>query len=211
LVPAVSAASTTNVTWDFTSAKAPAGVPGNYQLSSSPHAGNGVNVTGFVVYWTLPTALRASGSLTAGTFTANLAFQDFGGNAYVFLGYFLGGTFHQLASGSAPIQQAAIVGLTNPIGPVGSSPALYVPLHVIASGSASVAVQISQRATIPQGAYWAIGVSSDHPNYLEVQSALIGSQSGSSATVPMPELPAAVLIPIGLVGLVGVAKLRRRL
>lgn len=163
----------------------------SYETTATVLLESGKNVT-----WA-GNELFAPVSVTGGTFTSDLYFTTYGGFVTVEYGHmWTDKTFEKLGVARVPI--ASETRLVEP---------LKTPVDI---GHAHA--EFAVHGTTPIGAYPAIRVTLDGvpQRTMYLDDSVAGAATQSSATVPLPELPALVLLGVGLLTVGGVAVLRTR-
>ena len=189
----------TSRSWGLTSLSNEA--TGTFVLSADTRGGDNVDLPADApVTWADPNALLAAAPFTDGDFAFDLHLSRAVGSLTVRFGFFKDGAFTELASSGPVAVQPATRTVLDPVGTTGT---------VLDVGQAVGTIE-GVDAVYPAGSHPAIQIESTDPNSLYTADTLLGAQSQSSASVPLPELPAAALFAVGAAAVVGLAAFRAR-
>lgn len=197
----------------------------NYEFSGTPNTvahlegtsmlvgvgeGNGVIAlpANQKVTWVAPVELAAAAPFADGDFGAQLFLSNPTGSVTVLWGYWVpnvgptGGHFEPLKSGSANVQRVprAIIPGTLSLPTTGTQ----------ADIGRVIVTQSGVSSEIPAHTYPAIQLLSTAANSLYTQPSNFQASASSSATIPMPELPAIALLGLGVAVVAGTVIYRRR-
>lgn len=152
------------------------------------------------VLWVEPGALGAPAAVQNGAMSFDLYFTEFGGELTIEYGHATpAGVFTAIGSGAFDVEPTPR-NLVNGVLPPG------LPADI-----GHVEGQVTGiTGSLPQGNHIAIRLTSDADNTLHTAVSSLGASSASTATVPLPELPALVLTAMGLALVAGVVMIRRR-
>ncbi|MEA3200769.1 MAG: hypothetical protein QOE90_2197 [Thermoplasmata archaeon] len=191
-----------------------AGVLGSTLALAQAGAGSPVALAPNVATtWAYPTALATAAAFHGGSFAFDLYLTSPSGSVKAIWGYMALGLDHQehftpLKASNAvnvarvPRAVVANVGhaLGAPLPPTGTS---------VDIGHATVTLS-GIDGEIPRGAYPAIQIIASNSNGLYPTQTTLGATADSTATIPMPELPALVLLGLGATALGAVVLVRTR-
>lgn len=154
------------------------------------------------VTWAIPTALSGPAHFTNHPFAANIYLHAFTTSTIKFeLGYVdSAGAWHTLASGTAPVVRSNRTVLP---------PTVTLPVTKTPADIGAAHLSITADGAYPTGAYRAIRLTSSVDNVVYTGVSILNSPHLSTATIPLPELPAIALFGMGGLVVAGVVFARR--
>ncbi|GEM_PF-4868842 len=208
---APSAAAASQKSYAFTpTVNAAAPIGGTLALANAATAGSGaVNLpANGAVTWVYPTPLATGVAFTNGAFAFDLYFANHVGSVKVVFGDYeqdpVTHVWHFRAlKASQPTTVAAAS--RNLVGGQ-TLPRTGTSLDI---GRATATIS-GVNGAFPRGSYPAIQVISSNSNGLFTSAGTLGATSASSATVPLPELPALALLGLGALVVGGVVVVRSK-
>ena len=200
LVPMASAASgDTAVAFSGTPNTTPAGT----FLFNDNGGGSDVALpNGTPVIWAIPTALAGPAQFTNHPFSANIYLHAFTTGTIKFdLGYVdAHGAWHTLATGTAPVIRSNRTVLP---------PTVTLPVTKTPADIGAAHLSITASGAYPAGVFRAIRLTSSADNVVYTGVSILNSPHLSTATIPLPELPAIALFGMGGLVVAGVVFARR--
>jgi hypothetical protein len=198
LVPLASAANEESVAFSGN----PNSVPSGTFLLNGTGGGSDVALpANSPVTWAIPTELGAAAHFVNLPFTADVYLHAFTTSTIKFeLGYIDGSGFHAIATGTAPVLRSNRTVIPASITlPVTKTPADIGVSHLT----------ITTSGVYGSHSYRAIRLTSSADNSVYTSASLLNSPHLSTATIPLPELPAALLFGMGGLLVAGVVFTRR--
>lgn len=210
LGPAAGLGAASSRTFAFTDNTVQIGGTTYYTLEDAPHGNPIVLPPNATVTWVSATPLAAAvGFGPSDAFSPSLSLALAHGLINVKWGYVTAdGTFHPLhVSPNVPVlpTSRSVAGQNVP------APGLGTPKSTVVNAGIAQTRLTGFAGTIPQGAYPALQLESNAVNALLPGPSVLGSDQASTATVPLPELPAGALVALGaaVVGAVAVVRSRK--
>lgn len=206
LAPVGAAAS--DRTFEFTATPNTGALAGTFSLVDADQ-GNGDPVTlpaNVGVVWASPTKLAAPVHFVDGAFSVDLYLTNAKGTVRAIWGYMeleADNQYHFVPLKASDARNVNAMGRS-----VAAGLGIPVTSSSLDVGHASVPIT-GVEGVFPAGTYPAVTITSSNNNALYTHPTTLGASGSSTATVPLPELPAVILMALG-VGAIGAVALVRR-